>query len=71
MRKDLATRYKVMGGKPLAKRSIGLRVYRDMEDWLFSMEPKERLHWLREVVFEAAKRDLMISKSNEKNLDNP
>lgn len=58
-RRDYKTRFRLAGEKPLAKRPIALRVPGEVEDVLFAMPPQVRNEWLRGVILEAAKRDLM------------
>lgn len=58
-RADYQSRFKVKGEKPLAKRPIALRVPGEIEDAIFSMPPQERNEWLRKVILEAARKELM------------
>ena len=59
MRKDYLTRFKQAGEVPLEKTVTGVRLTPEIGEAVRSLPSSERSAWLRRVISEAVKRELI------------
>lgn len=58
-RGDYKTRFKPIGKKPLSRRIVGVRVEPEIESALNCLPHAQRSEWLRRVISEAVRRELI------------
>ncbi len=61
-RRDYETRFKQVAEQPLDKKITGVRLPADIGEIVRSLPNSQRSEWLRRVISEAAKRELVENK---------
>ena len=63
MRADYLTRFKQVSDAPLDKVVTGVRLSMEVGELVRSLPPSKRSEWLRRVISEAAKRELVQERT--------